>query len=491
MRGGQGKAFVDFQNDVTAKDVELAEREGFRSVEHLKRYTTLGMATDQGKTASVNGLALLAEATRAHASSRPARPPRVRPITPVPIGALAGHHRGRNFKPTRLTPTHDWAREQGAVFVEVGQWLRAQYFPSPGEDWLAAASREALAVRNAVGFCDVGTLGKIDIQGADAAEFLDRVFANRMASLPVGRLRYGLMLREDGFVLDDGTVSRLGEDLFVMTATTAHAATVLQHLEFCHQWLWPGLDVHMVSVTDQWAQIAVAGPRSRDVLRGLVDPAHDLSNEAFPFVAAGEVTVCGGIRARLFRLSFSGELAYEVAVPARYGDALARRLMEAGAEFGITPYGTEALSILRIEKGYAAGGELNGMTTAHDLGMGKMLSANKDYMGRAMAARPVLTDPSRPTLVGLRPLEPGARLRAGAHLLRQDAEAAAASDQGYVTSAAYSPTLGHWIALALLSHGPQRHGETVRVHDPVRGGDALAEVVPPVFVDPEGRRAHV
>ena len=489
VRGGLGKAFVDFQNDVTDKDVELAEREGFRSVEHLKRYTTLGMATDQGKTASVNGLALLAEATGrtiVETGTTTSRPP----VTPVPIGALAGHHRGRNFQPTRFTPTHDWAREQGAVFVEVGQWLRAQYFPQPGEDWLAAASREALAVRSSVGFCDVGTLGKIDIQGADAAEFLDHVFANRMASLPVGRLRYGLLLREDGFVLDDGTVARLGEDWFVMTATTTHAAKVLQHLEFCHQWLWPSLDVRMISVTDQWAQIAVAGPRSRDVLRGLVDPAHDLSNEAFPFVAAAEATVCGGIKARLFRLSFSGELAYEVAVPARYGDALSRRLVEAGAEFGITPYGTEALSILRIEKGYAAGGELNGMTTAHDLGMGKMLSAGKDYFGRAMAARPALTDPSRPTLVGLRPLERGARLRAGAHLLPRDAEAVAASDQGYITSAAYSPTLGHWIALALLSHGPKRYGEVVRAHDPVRGGDALAEVVPPVFVDPEGRRAH-
>jgi heterotetrameric sarcosine oxidase alpha subunit len=490
VRGGVGKAFVDFQNDVTAKDVELAEREGFRSVEHLKRYTTLGMATDQGKTSSVNGLALLAEATGrtiVETGTTTSRPP----ATPVPIGVLAGHHRGRAFKPTRFTATHDWAREQGAVFVEVGQWLRAQYFPHSGEDWLAAASREALAVRNAVGFCDVGTLGKIDVQGADAAEFLDHIFASRMASLPVGRLRYGLLLREDGFVMDDGTVSRLGEDHFVMTATTAHAAKVLQHMEFCHQWLWPDLDVQMVSVTDQWAQLAVAGPRARDVVRQMVDPAHDVSNEAFPFLAAGELTVCGVIKARLFRVSFSGELAYEIAVPARYGDALARRLMQAGAGFGITPYGTEALSILRIEKGYAAGGELNGMTTAHDLGFGKMLAAKKDYLGRAMAARPALTDPSRPTLVGLRPLEQAARLRAGAHLLPRCADAVAASDQGYVTSAAYSPTLGHWIALALLSHGPQRHGEVVRVHDPVRGGDVLAEVVSPVFVDPEGRRGHV
>jgi sarcosine oxidase subunit alpha len=483
------KAFVDFQNDVAASDIILARQEGFVAVEHLKRYTTLGMATDQGKTANVNGLAVMAQATGKtipETGTTRFRPP----YTPVAIGALAGPHRGRHFKPARLTPTHEWATAQGAVFVETGLWLRAQYFPQAGEDWLAATTREVNAVRGAVGFCDVTTLGKIDIQGPDAAKLLDRVYANTFSTLPVGRARYGLMLREDGFVMDDGTTARLGETHFVMTTTTAGAAKVFQHLEFCHQWLWPALDVAFISVTDQWAQIAVAGPRARDVIGKLADAPFDVSNEAFPYMAAASLTICGGTKARLFRLSFSGELAYEIAVPAACADALARALMAAGAEYGITPYGTEALGVMRIEKGHPAGNELNGQTTAHDLGLGKLLSKKKDYVGRALAARPLLTDPARPTLVGLKPVDPADRLRAGSHLLPPGAAAVAANDQGHVTSAAYSPSLGHWIGLALLANGPARMGETIRVYDPVRGGDFMAEIVSPVFVDPEGGRLH-
>jgi sarcosine oxidase subunit alpha len=483
------KAFVDFQNDVAASDIILARQEGFVAVEHLKRYTTLGMATDQGKTANVNGLAVMAQATGKtipETGTTRFRPP----YTPVAIGALAGPHRGRHFKPARLTPTHEWATAQGAVFVETGLWLRAQYFPQAGEDWLAATTREVNAVRGAVGFCDVTTLGKIDIQGPDAAKLLDRVYANTFSTLPVGRARYGLMLREDGFVMDDGTTARLGETHFVMTTTTAGAAKVFQHLEFCHQWLWPALDVAFISVTDQWAQIAVAGPRARDVIGKLADAPFDVSNEAFPYMAAASLTICGGTKARLFRLSFSGELAYEIAVPAACADALARALMAAGAEYGITPYGTEALGVMRIEKGHPAGNELNGQTTAHDLGLGKLLSKKKDYVGRALAARPLLTDLARPTLVGLKPVDPADRLRAGSHLLPPGAAAVAANDQGHVTSAAYSPSLGHWIGLALLANGPARMGETIRVYDPVRGGDFMAEIVSPVFVDPEGGRLH-
>ncbi len=486
---GAGKKFVDFQNDVTADDVRLAKQEGFVAVEHLKRYTTLGMATDQGKTANVNGLALMAAATGKGISETGTtrfRPP----YTPVAIGALAGAHRGKHFKPTRKTPTHDWAAGKGAIFVETGLWLRAQYFPKPGEDWLAAASREVAAVRGGVGFCDVTTLGKIDIFGPDAAKFLECVYANSWTNLPVGRARYGLMLREDGFVMDDGTTARLGEAHFLMTTTTANAAKVFQHLEFCHQWLWPALRVSMISVTDQWAQIAVAGPCARKTLAKIVDAPFDISNEAFPYMAAGALTVCGGVKARLFRLSFSGELAYEIAVPARFGHALAEALMAAGREFGIVPYGTEALGVMRIEKGHPAGNELNGQTTAHDLGFAKLLSRKKDFVGRAMAARPALCDPARPALVGLKPVESSDRLRAGSHLLPVGAEAVAANDAGYVTSAAYSPTLGHWIALALLANGPARMGEQIRVYDPVRNGDVLAEVVAPVFYDPEGQKLH-
>jgi sarcosine oxidase subunit alpha len=488
VRGSIGKAFVDFQNDVTATDVKLAKQEGFSSVEHLKRYTTLGMATDQGKLANVNGIGLMAEFTGktvAQTGTTRFRPP----YTPVALGALAGAHRGQHFKPRRLTPTHHWAKSQNAVFIEAGIWLRAQYFPQPGEtDWLQTVSREVSTVRSNVGICDVTTLGKIDIQGRDAARFLECVYTNSWENLAVGRARYGLMLREDGFVMDDGTTTRLGPTHFLMTTTTANAAKVFQHLEFCHQWLWPELDVNFCSVTDQWAQIAVAGPKSRHTLRIIADPEFDISNEALPYMGAAEITVWGGIRARLFRLSFSGELAYEVAVPARYGNALAEALMQAGARYGICAYGTEALGVMRIEKGHPAGNELNGQTTAHDLGMAKLLSKKKDFIGRAMAARPALTDPARPSLIGLRPVNRAGRLRAGSHLLPPGAAAVASNDQGYVTSAAYSPSLSHWIGLGLLSNGPSRLGEIIRVYDPVRNGDLLAEVVSPVFYDPEGAK---
>jgi sarcosine oxidase subunit alpha len=485
-----GKAFVDFQNDVTVSDVKLAAREGFRVPEHLKRYTTLGMATDQGKIGNLSGAAVLAGVTGRYlgaVGTTTFRPP----YTPVPIVAFAGHHRGKDFRPTRLAPSHAWAEEQGAVFVETGPWLRALYYPKPGEEPQESVNREVANVRERVGVCDVSTLGKIDVQGTDAGTFLDRVYANTFTTLAVGKARYGLMLREDGFVLDDGTTARLAEDHYFMTTTTANAVKVMQHLEFCQQVLWPELDVQLVSVTEQWAQYAVAGPRARDVLRAIVDPQHDISNEAFPYLSAGTVTVCGGTKARLFRLSFSGELAYEVAVPARFGDALVRAIMEAGAPFGIQPYGTEPLGVLRIEKGHPAGGELNGQTTAHDLGMGKLLSAKKDFIGRFMAARPALTDRERPTLVGLRPIDKDARIRAGAHLVPKDAEPIARNDQGYVSSIAYSPSLGHWLALGLIARGPERHGEIVRACDPLRDSEVEVEICQPCFVDPEGARLRV
>ncbi|WP_038361892.1 sarcosine oxidase subunit alpha family protein [Bosea sp. UNC402CLCol] len=490
VKGAKGKAFVDYQNDVTDKDVELAAREGFRPVEHLKRYTTLGMATDQGKTSNLSGLAIMAEQTGRtipQTGTTTFRPP----YTPVAIGALAGHHRGKQFRPVRLAPTHDWSREQGAVFVEAGPWLRAQYYPRPGEnDWQATVDREVKAVRASVGLCDVSTLGKIDIQGADAAEFLERVYINGWKALPVGKARYGLMLREDGFVMDDGTTSRLGEHHFLMTTTTANAGKVMQHLEFCHQVLWPELDVRMVSVSEQWAQASIAGPKARETLRGVVDHEHDISNEAFPYLAARAVTVGGGIPARLFRISFSGELAYELAVPAAYGDAMMRALMQAGQPFGITPYGTEALGVMRIEKGHVAGNELNGQTTARDLGLGKMMSSKKDYIGRLMAGRPALIERDRPSFVGFKPVDPSQRLRAGAHFIGIGKAAVMENDEGYMTSVAHSPHLNHWIGLGLIRNGAGRIGERVRAYDPVRNGDIVVEICSPVFVDPEGDRLH-
>lgn len=490
VSGSRGKAFVDQQNDVAVGDIELAEREGFRSVEHLKRYTTLGMATDQGKTANVNALAIMAELTKKsipETGMTLARPP----YTPVALGAFAGHHRGKDFKPTRLPPSYAWSKENGAVFVETGLWLRPSYFPRAGEtDWLQSVDREVETVRSAVGVCDVSTLGKIDVQGRDAAQFLDLVYMNAMKSLAVGKARYGGMLREDGIVMDDGTVARFAENHYFITTTTANAVKVFQHLELCSQWLAPNLDVQMISATEQWAQYAVAGPKSRELLQRIVDPAFDISDAAFPYMSVGEITVCGGTKARLFRLSFSGERAYEIAVPARFGDALMRRLMDAGQDLGVCAYGTEALGVMRIEKGHISGPELNGTTTANDVGLGGMVAKKKDFIGRVLSGRPGLVDAERPSLIGFRPLDRSARLRSGARFLPRTAEATAANDEGYMTSVAHSPSLGHWIGLGLLKRGPQRIGEVVCAYDPVRGGDILVEVVPAVFIDPEGVRVR-
>ncbi len=487
IKESKGKAFVDFQNDVTVTDIPLAAAEGYRSVEMMKRYTTLGMATDQGKTSGVNGLAILAEVT-----GRPI--PEVGTTTyrpgyvPVALGALAGPHVGPEFRPVRRSPLHRWMLRQGAAMIEAGAWMRPSHYARGEEDWFAAMCREVKTVRGRVGICDVSTLGKIDVQGPDAAEFLNRVYCNGWKTLPVGKARYGLMLREDGFVYDDGTTSRLGERHYLMTTTTANAAGVMAHLEFCLQALWPELDVQVASVTDQWGQIALAGPQARAVLAKLVDGL-DVSNAAFPFLAAAETTVLGGIPARVFRISFSGELAYEIAVPADYSEELAEGLMRCGAAFGIAPYGGEALSTMRIEKGHPAGAELDGRTTAQDLGLGKLLSSKKDYIGRAMCRREAFEDPERPVLVGLKPVA-GGKLRAGAHLLTAGDTPSVEADQGWIASSCYSPTLESYLALAFLKRGRARIGEELVVYDPLREGLYTGLVCDPVFVDPEHERLH-
>ncbi|MFC4311597.1 sarcosine oxidase subunit alpha family protein [Steroidobacter flavus] len=487
VTGSKGKAFVDFQHDVTREDVALAAREGFSSVEHLKRYTTLGMGTDQGRTSNINGLAILASVTGRsipEVGTTVFRPP----YTPVSFGALVGHHRGKQFRPTRLTAAHGWAGERGATFVEVGPWLRAQYFAQRGEDhWLQTVVREAKAVRESVGVCDVSTLGKIDIQGKDAATFLDHVYINSFSTLPVGKTRYGVMLREDGIVMDDGTTAHLSAGHYVMSTTTVNAGKVMQHLEHARQVIWPELDVRIVSITEQWAQYAIAGPNSRQLLERLLGDALDISNTAFPYLACAEFS-WRGIPARLFRVSFSGELAFELAVPARYGDATIRALMAAGEPWNVVPYGTEALGVMRIEKGHVAGNELNGMTTAADLGLGRLMSTKKDFIGRVLAGRPGLVDPERPALVGIKPLDRSKRLHAGAHFLSMGAKTALSNDQGYVTSVAFSPMLNHWIGLGLLARGSNRWGERVRAYDPLRGGETDVEIVSPMFFDPEGVR---
>lgn len=486
---GAKRAWVDFQNDVTVKDVKLAHQEGFRSVEHLKRYTTLGMATDQGKTSNVTGLAVMAEMTGKsipETGTTIFRPPYV----PVAMGTLAGRSVGKEFHPTRLTPSHHWAAEQGAEFVEVGNWLRAQYFPRKGEThWRQTVDREVLATRASVGVCDVTTLGKIDVQGVDAAEFLNKIYANGFAKLAVGKVRYGVMLREDGIAYDDGTAARLAEDHFVVTTTTANAVTVYRNMEFARQCLFPDMDVQLISTTEAWAQYAVAGPNSRKLLQKLVDPGFDISNEAFPFMGCGEITICGGLRARLFRISFSGELAYEIAVPTRYGDALMRRLMEE-EEFNVTPYGTEALGVMRIEKGHAVAAELNGTTTAANLGMGRMVSKKKDSIGSTLSERDGLNAEGDLRLVGLKPVQSG-EVVAGAHLMNATGPVDAKHDQGYVTSAAYSPILETSIGLGFLKDGANRMGETLRMVNPLEGQEVLVEVVSAHFVDPEGGRLRV
>jgi methylglutamate dehydrogenase subunit C len=488
VKQSTGKAFVDYQNDATAKDLPLAAREGYRDIELAKRYTTAGMATDQGKLGNVNAIAILAEATGRtmdQVGTTTFRPY----YTPVSFGAMAGPFVGYHFQPVRKTPLHDWAEELGAVFVETGLWMRSSWFPLEGEDWLAAASREVVATRTRVGLCDVSTLGKIDVQGADAAEFLNRLYCNTFSTLDVGKARYGLMLREDGIVFDDGTTSRLAPDHFLMTTTTANAARVMSHMEFCHQAYWPELDVQYVSVTEQWAQMAIAGPKARATLQKIVDGI-TLDDTTFPYLAAKNITVLGGMMARLFRISFSGEHAYELSVPADYGNMVARALMQAGEEFGIAPYGIEALSIMRIEKGHVAGGELNGTTTAGDLGLGKMMSTKKDYIGRMMAQREGLLDKNRQCVVGIRPHDVRDKIRSGTHILKKGDAPSMAADQGYISSVAWSPMLNMWLGLALLANGRARHGEVVKLFDGIRNIHSHGVICDPVHYDKENKKLH-
>jgi methylglutamate dehydrogenase subunit C len=487
VSGGKGRAWIDPQNDVTVKDVKLAHQENFTSVEHLKRYTTLGMATDQGKTGNVLGLAVMAGLTGRtipETGTTIYRPP----YTPVAMGTLAGRSRGREFKPFRLTPSHIWAEEQGAVFVEVGMWLRSQWLPKPGEThWRESVDREVLATRKSVGICDVTTLGKIDIQGTDAGAFLDRVYCNTFSTLAVGKCRYGLMLREDGMVFDDGTTARMGEHEYVMTTTTANAVTVFRHLEYCRQVLWPDMDVQLISTTEAWAQFSVAGPNARKLLEKIVD--QDISDTAFPYMGAGEITV-GGLRARLFRISFSGELAYEIAVPTRYGDALIRALVAAGEEFDAVVYGTEALGVMRVEKGHVAGNELNGQSSALNMGLGKMVSKKKDSIGMVLSQREGMNDPNGYRLVGVKPVDPAGKLTAGSHFLEIGAAPEIANDGGWLTSKVYSPHLGCDIALGYLKGGDQKIGQRMRAVNLLAklATETEVEIVSPHFFDPEGER---
>lgn len=484
---GKGRAWLDFQNDVSVKDIKQAATENFRSVEHMKRYTTQGMATDQGKNSNVQALALLADATRRgipETGTTTFRPP----YSPVAMAALAAGAEGKGFMPERFTTSHVATKERKAPMIEAGLWYRPSYFPIKGEThWRQSCDREVGYVREAVGVCDVSTLGKIDIQGPDAGALLDFIYTNMFSTLKVGRTRYGLMLREDGHVMDDGTTARLSEDHYVMTTTTAAAGDVMRHLEFVTQCLRPDLDVRFASVTEQWAQFAVAGPKARDLLNGLLDAPID--GESWPFMACGPVSV-GGIKARLFRISFSGEHAYEIAVPSRYGDALFRALVKRAEKLGGGPYGMEALNVLRIEKGFITHSEIHGRVTAFDIGMGRMVSAKKDCIGKTMSMREGLLDEDREQLMGFKPIGPVMQLTAGAHLYEEGAEPVAANDLGYFTSVAFSPTFGHYLALGFVRTGAARKGDRLKMVDAVRGIETVVEVCHPVFFDPEGERTR-
>ncbi|MDC1086133.1 sarcosine oxidase subunit alpha family protein [Alphaproteobacteria bacterium] len=486
VKYGSKRKWVDLQNDVTVKDIEMAYLENFRSVEHLKRYTTLGMGTDQGKTSNVTGLAILASLSKKpipEVGTTVFRPPYV----PIPIDSLVGSTIGKNFKPIRLTPTHIWAKENGASFTESGLWLRAEWYSKKNElNWRETVDREVISVRNSVGFCDVSTLGKIDIQGKDAQEFINKIYCNAFAKLSVGKVRYGLMLREDGLVMDDGTTARMSENHFIMTTTTANADSVYRHLEFCHQCLWPDMEVHLISTTDAWAQIAIAGPNSRKVISKIIDPEFDISNENFPFMACKEISICGGVIARLFRISFSGELAYELSFPTQYALSFVNYLMEIGKEENIIPYGTEALGVMRIEKGHAAGAELNGTTTALNLNMGKMVSDNKDSIGSVLSKREGLNQSDDLKLVGIKPINSSDQLISGSHLFYLSSKVNPQNDKGYITSSCFSPTLGSYIALGFLRNGSNRYGEKIRVNNFLLKKEVLAEVCNPIFVDPNG-----
>jgi len=480
-----GKAFVDFQHDVTADDVKLAHREGFQSVEHLKRYTTLGMATDQGKTSNVPGLAIMANALGKQipeVGTTRFRPP----FTPVSIGSLAAERYGE-VRPERLTPMHDRHLENGARMYSAGLWHRAMIFGLPGETIEQAYVREVQTTREGAGIADVSTLGKIMVQGPDAPDFLDRVYTNMFSTLPVNKARYGLMLREDGLVLDDGTTWRLGEHDFLMTTTTANAGKVMQHLEFLLDCVWPDMKVQLTSVTDQWAGASIAGPVSREILATCVTGTK-VDNETQPFmgIVYGEID---GAPVMICRLSFSGELAYEVYSGSGHGTQVWDALLEAGKPFGMVPYGLEALGTMRIEKGHVTGAEIDGRVTARDLHLDWMLSKKKPFVGSMMMDREGLTAPDRLQLVGIMSLD-NIPLNGGSHVVEELDRDNPRNSIGHLTAACYSPMLGRHIGLALVKAGKSRHGQRAFVSDPLRKRFGPIEIVSHHFFDPEGKRMH-
>tara|TARA_Y100000590_G_scaffold87986_1_gene98777 strand:+ start:3857 stop:6853 length:2997 start_codon:yes stop_codon:yes gene_type:complete len=485
--GKKYKRFLDFQNDVTVTDVELALREGYRSIEHVKRYTTLGMATDQGKTSNLNGLQLVSSIENkivpsvGHTTFRP-------PYTPVTIGAIVGREVGKHSKPTRKSPMHSWHEKNNAVFVDAGIWLRPRYYKQNDEGLFEASKREAENVRKNVGVCDVTTLGKIDIKGPDAAEFLNRVYTNAWLKLPIGKARYGVMLREDGVVMDDGTTTRISENHYHMTTTTAQAANVLSHLEYYLQVVWPELNVNVVSTTEQWAGAAIAGPNSRRLLEKLF-PNTNIANESLPFMGYLESSLFG-INARIFRISFSGELAYEVNVESDHGIFMWEKIIEIGKEFSIQPYGTEALSTLRIEMGHVAGSELDGRTIPYDNGLQGLVSKNKDFIGKRSLSRKAFIAEDRQKVVGVVPIDKKTSIPEGSHLVR-DANAKLPNTKlGHISASCWSVEYNNPFSLAILKDGKNMVGQKLFALSPLKNKSIPVEIVSSHYVDPKGERVR-
>jgi len=481
------KRFLDFQNDVVVTDVELALREGYRSIEHVKRYTTLGMATDQGKTSNLNGLQLVSNIENkivpsvGHTTFRP-------PYTPVTIGAIVGREVGKNSKPTRKSPIHSWHEKHNAVFVDAGVWLRPRYYKKGNEGLFEASKREAENVRKNVGVCDVTTLGKIDIKGPDAAEFLNRIYTNAWLKLPIGKARYGVMLREDGIVMDDGTTTRISENHYHMTTTTAQAANVLSHMEYYLQIIWPELNVNVVSTTEQWAGAAIAGPNSRKLLKKLF-PDTDVTNERLPFMGYVEANLFG-VNARIFRISFSGELAYEVNVESDYGNFMWEKIIDIGKEFEIQPYGTEALSTLRIEMGHVAGSELDGRTIPYDNGLEGLVSKKKDFIGKRSLTREAFTAKDRQKVVGVIPLDKKTSIPEGSHLVR-DANAKLPNPKlGHISASCWSVEYNNPFSLAILKDGKNMIGQKLFAMSPLKNKSIPVEIVSSHYVDPKGERVR-
>jgi methylglutamate dehydrogenase subunit C len=483
----EGKhAFVDFQNDVTTKDIKQAHQEGYLSVEHLKRYTTLGMGTDQGKTSNINALTMMADLRGLsinQAGTTTFRPP----YAPLTIGAIAGRSVGAHFKPKRLSPLHDWHVANGATFIEAGLWMRAWYYDWAGKSPEEAYIKEMQLVRHNVGLADVSSLGKIDVQGPDAAEFLNRVYVNGFAKLPVGRARYGVMLNDDGVVLDDGTTSRISDTRFYLTTTTAQAGEVMSWLEYLLQMHWTDLKVHVTSLTDEWGGMALSGANSRRALQQAF-PDLDVTTEALPYMGVMDVEF-EGVPVRILRLSFSGELAYEIHCPANYTTALWEHILRSADSLGIKPYGLEALASLRIEKGHVAGADLDHRNTLDDLGLGKMASKEKDYIGKALRFRDDCQAPERWSLVGIECMEDGKKLRGGAILFSASDEIKG-HGRGYITSVTWSTELNKFIALALYNGGLKHEGEDIICAFPLKNENVKARIVSPHFIDKAGERLH-